>query len=71
MMVTGANPLRRIRLCFNLQRACRVTNCLTDEEVAAALKETSPEYLLVQTVNHVASCAYFDRVIEAVGLPVE
>lgn len=42
----------------------------TDEEAAAALKETSPS-TFVQTVNHVASCAYFDRVTEAAGLPVE
>lgn len=42
----------------------------TDEEAAAALKETS-QSTFVQTVNHVASCAYLDRVTEAAGLPVE
>lgn len=42
----------------------------TDEDVAMALKLTSPAQL-VQTINHVASCAYFDRVTEAAGLPVE
>ncbi len=43
---------------------------LTDEDVALALKLTSPAHV-VQTINHVASCAYFDRVTEAAGLPLE
>jgi hypothetical protein len=42
----------------------------TDEDAALALNRTSPA-LLVQTINHVTSCAYFDRVTEAAGLPVE
>lgn len=43
---------------------------LTDEDAALALKLTSPQ-LVVQTINHVASCAYFDRVTEAAGLTLE
>jgi alkylhydroperoxidase family enzyme len=43
---------------------------LTDEDAALALRETSPAQV-VQTINHVASCAYFDRVTEAAGLAVE
>jgi hypothetical protein len=43
---------------------------LTDEDVALALKLTGPRNV-VQTINHVASCAYFDRVTEAAGLPLE
>jgi len=43
---------------------------LTDEDAAIALKLNSPA-LVVQTINHVASCAYFDRVTEAAGLPLE
>jgi alkylhydroperoxidase family enzyme len=43
---------------------------LTDEDVARALQLTSPR-VVVQTINHVASCAYFDRVTEAAGLPLE
>lgn len=42
----------------------------TDEDAAAALRQTSPK-LVVQTINHVASCAYFDRVTEAAGLTLE
>ncbi len=42
----------------------------TDDEAAAALHATSAE-IVVQTVNHVASCAYFNRVTEAAGLPIE
>lgn len=42
----------------------------TDEEAALALQHNSPRQV-VQTVNHVASCAYFDRVTEAAGLPLE
>lgn len=42
----------------------------TDEDAATALKLASPA-LLVQTINHVASCAYFNRVTEAAGLPIE
>lgn len=43
---------------------------LTDEDFAVALKLNSPAQV-VQTINHVASCAYFDRVTEAAGLPLE
>jgi hypothetical protein len=43
---------------------------LTDEDAAIALKLNSPGQV-VQTINHVASCAYFDRVTEAAGLPLE
>lgn len=43
---------------------------LTDEDVEVALKSTSPAHV-VQTVNHVAGCAYFNRVTEAAGLPIE
>ena len=43
---------------------------LTDEDAALALELTGPRNV-VQTINHVASCAYFDRVTEAAGLPVE
>lgn len=43
---------------------------LTDEDAALALQETSPR-LVVQTINHVASCAYFDRVTEAAGLAID
>ncbi len=42
----------------------------SDEDAAAALQQTSPA-TVVQTVNHVASCAYFDRVTEAAGLAIE
>lgn len=41
----------------------------TDEDAAAALQETDPE-TVVQIVNHVASCAYFNRVTESAGLAV-
>lgn len=43
---------------------------LTDEDAALALELTGPRKV-VQTINHVASCAYFDRVTEAAGLPLE
>ncbi len=43
---------------------------LTDEDAALALKLNSPAQV-VQTINHVASCAYFDRVTEAAGLQLE
>ena len=42
----------------------------SDEDAAAALQQTSPG-TVVQTVNHVASCAYFNRVSEAAGLAIE
>ncbi len=42
----------------------------SDEDAAAALQQTSPS-TVVQTVNHVASCAYFNRVTEAAGLAIE
>lgn len=43
---------------------------LTDEDAALALELTGPR-TVVQTINHVASCAYFDRITEAAGLPLE
>lgn len=43
---------------------------LTDADAAEALRLTSPR-LVVQLINHVTSCAYFDRVTEAAGLPLE
>lgn len=43
---------------------------LTDEDAALALELTGPR-TVVQTINHVASCAYFDRVTEAAGLAIE
>lgn len=43
---------------------------LTDEDAEAALKDNGPR-LVVETINHVASCAYFNRVTEAAGLPLE
>ncbi len=43
---------------------------LTDEDAALALELTGPRNV-VQTINHVASCAYFDRVTEAAGLQLE
>jgi alkylhydroperoxidase family enzyme len=42
----------------------------SDEDALAALQHTSPS-TVVQTVNHVASCAYFNRVTEAAGLAVD
>lgn len=38
----------------------------TDEDAAAALSQNGSQ-AVVQTVNHVASCAYFNRVTEAAG----
>ncbi|MFO0977261.1 MAG: hypothetical protein U0996_12735 [Planctomycetaceae bacterium] len=43
---------------------------VTDENVAAALAATSPAHV-VQTINHTTACAYFDRLTEAAGLPLE
>ena len=42
----------------------------SDEDAVAALQQTNPS-TVVQTVNHVASCAYFNRVTEAAGLAVD
>lgn len=42
----------------------------TDEDAVEALKQTSPRHL-VQLINHVTACAYFNRLTEAAGLPVE
>jgi alkylhydroperoxidase family enzyme len=42
----------------------------TDEDAAEALKHTSPRHL-VQLINHVTACAYFNRLTEAAGLPIE
>lgn len=43
---------------------------LTDNDVAAALEASGPRQV-VQLVNFVTSRAYFDRVTEAAGLPIE
>ncbi|MDZ4683480.1 MAG: hypothetical protein SH850_00230 [Planctomycetaceae bacterium] len=43
---------------------------LTDDDVAVALKQTGPRQV-VQLINFVTSRAYFDRVTEAAGLPLE
>jgi hypothetical protein len=43
---------------------------LTDEDAARALDAAGPR-LVVQAINHVTSCAYFNRVTEAAGLPLE
>jgi alkylhydroperoxidase family enzyme len=43
---------------------------LTDEDVVAALKETGPRQV-VQLINFVTSRAYFDRVTEVAGLPLD
>lgn len=43
---------------------------LTDEDVAEALKQTGPREV-VQLINFVTGRAYFDRVTEAAGLPLE
>jgi alkylhydroperoxidase family enzyme len=43
---------------------------LTDQDVATALKQTGPRQV-VQLINFVTSRAYFDRVTEAAGLPLE
>jgi alkylhydroperoxidase family enzyme len=42
----------------------------SDEDAAVALQQTSPS-TVVQTINHVASCAYFNRVTEAAGLAID
>ena len=42
----------------------------SDEDAAAALQKAGPR-TVVQTINHVASCAYFNRITEAAGLPLE
>ncbi len=43
---------------------------LTDAEAAEALKQTSPRHV-VQLINFVTGRAYFDRVTEVAGLPLE
>lgn len=43
---------------------------LTDEDVAEALKQTGPREV-VQLINFVTGRAYFDRVTEAAGLPLD
>ncbi len=43
---------------------------LTDEDVALALELTGPRSV-VQLINFVTSRAYFDRVTEAAGLPLD
>ncbi len=42
----------------------------TDDDAAAVLREYGPRHL-VQLINHVTACAYFNRLTEAAGLPVE
>ncbi|MBL8819200.1 MAG: carboxymuconolactone decarboxylase family protein [Planctomyces sp.] len=59
------------RALFQLARHLAASPiALTDGDVEVALKSTSPGHV-VQTVNHVAGCAYFNRVTEAAGLPIE
>jgi hypothetical protein len=43
---------------------------LTDEDVEDALQQTNPRQV-VQLVNFVTSRAFFDRVTEAAGLPID
>jgi hypothetical protein len=43
---------------------------LTDDDIALALKETSPRDV-VQLINYVTARAYFDRVTEPAGLSLE
>jgi hypothetical protein len=43
---------------------------LTDAEVAAALNHTGPREV-VQLINYVTNCAFFDRVTEAANLVLE
>jgi hypothetical protein len=43
---------------------------LTDDEVAEALKEAGPR-AVVQLINYTTGRAFFDRVTEAAGLPLE
>jgi alkylhydroperoxidase family enzyme len=43
---------------------------LTDEDVSQTLKQTSPRHV-VQLINFVTGRAYFDRVTEAAGLPLD
>ena len=42
----------------------------TDDDAAEVLKQTGPRHL-VQLINHVTACAYFNRLTEAAGLPIE
>ncbi|HVV99888.1 MAG TPA: carboxymuconolactone decarboxylase family protein, partial [Planctomycetaceae bacterium] len=59
------------RAMFQFARHLAATPiALTDADVAEALERTSPRQV-VQLVNFVTSRAYFDRVTEAAGLPLE
>ncbi len=59
------------RAMFRFARQLAATPiALTDEDVEEALQQTSPREV-VQLINFVTSRAYFDRVTEAAGLPVE
>lgn len=59
------------RSLFKFARKLAATPiALTDDDVAAALEQTSPRHV-VQLINFVTSRAYFDRVTEAAGLPLE
>ena len=56
---------------FNLARKLAATPIvLTDEDVAVALKETSPRDV-VQLITYVTGRASFDRVTESAGLQLE
>ena len=59
------------RTLFRFARHLAATPiALTDQDVAEALSATSPRHV-VQLINFVTSRAYFDRVTEAAGLPLE
>lgn len=59
------------RALFQFARHLAATPiALTDADVAEALEQTGPRQV-VQLINFVTSRAYFDRVTEAAGLPLE
>jgi alkylhydroperoxidase family enzyme len=59
------------RSLFHFARKLAATPiALTDEDVEEALQQTNPRQV-VQLINFVTSRAYFDRVTEAAGLPLE
>ncbi len=59
------------RSLFQFARKLAATPiALTDDDVAEALEQTSPRHV-VQLINFVTSRAYFDRVTEAAGLPID
>ena len=59
------------RSMFNVARKLAASPIvLTDTDVTEAVKLTSPREV-VQLISYVTHLAYFDRVTEAAGLPVE